>query len=393
MIHYLKVKNFYSIRDEQAVSFISDRSEPYNNSYLESAQEKISKVNMFVGSNASGKTNFLKSFAFIKWLICKSFDIEPDALLPFKNFFENNENTIFEVAFAIKETLYTYKVELTRKKIISEELLSKSLVNERRTTKIIFSRNLDYNKGKYIYKDSNLSFTSYKPEVLDRTNVSLLAIGRQFNDSKSIEIFNYWNNLNTNIQETGYGGNNPLEIMESLASFHIFPDEKVNVEKMLRRFDLGFDSIKFKTEEQDNSVTIQDVVENHNFGDKIYSNDINYSSNGTKRLLLVMRYILASIKSKSPLIMDELEAFLHPDILREIIDMFIDSEVESQLIFSSHSLAIMKKLDKNQIFFAEKNIINGSTEVFKLNDIEGVRTDDNFYNKYIAGAYGAKPRI
>lgn len=64
----------------------------------------------------------------------------------------------------------------------------------------------------------------------------------------------------------------------------------------------------------------------------------------------------------------------------------------AQLILSSQNYSILSVLDKQQITLVEKNK-KGQTEVWRLDDIEGIRADDNFYTKYLAGAYGAIPRI
>ena len=63
----------------------------------------------------------------------------------------------------------------------------------------------------------------------------------------------------------------------------------------------------------------------------------------------------------------------------------------TQLIISSHNYTTLNSLDKQQIFLSEKNT-RGYTEVWRLDEIEGVDSRDNFYTKYLAGAYGAVPR-
>ena len=62
------------------------------------------------------------------------------------------------------------------------------------------------------------------------------------------------------------------------------------------------------------------------------------------------------------------------------------------MLFSTHSHLILSKLDKYQIILVEKNQ-NGVSESWRLDEMSGVRADDNYYSKYIAGAYGAVPRI
>jgi hypothetical protein len=52
----------------------------------------------------------------------------------------------------------------------------------------------------------------------------------------------------------------------------------------------------------------------------------------------------------------------------------------------------MNKLDMHQIFLTQKND-DGESLVYRLNDIEGIRTDENFLAKYMTGAYGAFPKI
>ena len=65
---------------------------------------------------------------------------------------------------------------------------------------------------------------------------------------------------------------------------------------------------------------------------------------------------------------------------------------KAQLIFSSHSFNFMNKLDMHQINLVQKNSKSESL-VYSLNQVEGIRSDDNFLNKYMTGTYGAFPKI
>ena len=62
-----------------------------------------------------------------------------------------------------------------------------------------------------------------------------------------------------------------------------------------------------------------------------------------------------------------------------------------QLIFSTHQYPLLSDRTKTQIFLTEKE--NFETQIFRLDEIEGVRNDENFANKYIAGTYGGTPNI
>src|SRR5699024_1202058 len=94
-------------------------------------------------------------------------------------------------------------------------------------------------------------------------------------------------------------------------------------------------------------------------------------------------------------VIDEMESDLHPHMLAELIDLFISPETNphnAQLIFSTHSHELLNMLLKQQIVLVEKDE-QLNTDAYRLDDVEGVRADDNIYAKYLAGAYGGIPNI
>ena len=64
----------------------------------------------------------------------------------------------------------------------------------------------------------------------------------------------------------------------------------------------------------------------------------------------------------------------------------------AQLIFSTQNYSVMSKLDKQQITLVEK-LKNGFSNTFRLDDINGIRTDENYYLKYLSGEYGGVPNL
>ena len=92
---------------------------------------------------------------------------------------------------------------------------------------------------------------------------------------------------------------------------------------------------------------------------------------------------------------DELEADLHPHLLAPILDLFFSTHTNpknAQLIFTCHSLEILSLLHKSQVVLVEKDK-NCQSEAWRLDEVKGVRSDDNLYAKYMAGAYGAVPEL
>jgi hypothetical protein len=112
-------------------------------------------------------------------------------------------------------------------------------------------------------------------------------------------------------------------------------------------------------------------------------------------LFFALANILNALRYNNVVVVDEIESGLHPEALSKIINYFINENEkgQAQLIFSSHSLDFMRRLDMHQIFLLEKNN-NGESEIMSLNKIKGVvRSDGNFLAKYMSGAYGAFPKI
>ncbi len=52
----------------------------------------------------------------------------------------------------------------------------------------------------------------------------------------------------------------------------------------------------------------------------------------------------------------------------------------------------MHQLHKGQIVLVEKNA-DCESDAWRMDEIKGIRVDENIYAKYMAGVYGAVPRL
>ena len=94
--------------------------------------------------------------------------------------------------------------------------------------------------------------------------------------------------------------------------------------------------------------------------------------------------------------MDEFETSIHPLLLKKIVTMFLDDEINrngAQLIFATHSTSLLDRdlFRRDQIWFTEKKG-DGSTDLYSLADFD-VRKDANFEKGYLQGRYGAIPYL
>ena len=95
------------------------------------------------------------------------------------------------------------------------------------------------------------------------------------------------------------------------------------------------------------------------------------------------------------LVIDELDNDLHPHLVPQLLQWFEFDETnphQAQLIFTCHTPEVLNLLQKHQVYLVEKQ--NQYSEAWRADDIKGlIRSDDNLYAKYMAGALGATPNF
>jgi hypothetical protein len=403
MIHSFSCKNFYSFKDLVTVNFIVNKHAPKSNGYFKDKSGTIlSKTETVIGSNASGKTNLLKALPFMKWLVLESFNLDPSspiAVQPFK-FGKNKENpTELSAEFEIDGTIYLYKFSLIPERILTEQLFFKNKTKEKNTYKTAFSREWDKSSEKYKFNGKNFKFPKDFDKAL-RKNTSVIGSAIRFNHIPSQKIANFWSHIETNVIETGWIGdymsaNSNINFIDALNFFSENETLKKEAEKLLANFDLGLDSFDIKKEKKDDEHIYIEAKVAHIFNGVKHYLDMKYESSGTRQLFALLKSILLVLNRGGVVVLDEIDVNLHSEIVTALLDLFVQPETNpnnAQLIFSTHSHLVLNKLNKYQIILVEKNK-EGISESWRLDEMSGVRSDDNYYLKYITGAYGAFPNI
>jgi AAA15 family ATPase/GTPase len=80
-----------------------------------------------------------------------------------------------------------------------------------------------------------------------------------------------------------------------------------------------------------------------------------------------------------------------------LLMIFHSEEVNTknaQLIFTTHDVSLLDRdlIRRDQVWIAEKNN-KGQTEIFSLQDFDGLREDSPFEKWYLAGKFGGLPKI
>ena len=133
---------------------------------------------------------------------------------------------------------------------------------------------------------------------------------------------------------------------------------------------------------------------------KLYELPFDDESDGTKKLIAALPVILLALEEGRLVIIDELDAKLHPKLLRYVISFFKNRRLNAkgaQLLFTSHDMTTMRNtvFRRDEIWFAASDE-NHESEIYSLYEI---RREDNerinntaaYDKQYLEGRYGADP--
>ena len=183
------------------------------------------------------------------------------------------------------------------------------------------------------------------------------------------------------------------------AEHQIMLGEDADIQKRILRFlnDMDIDISGYRYDEEDEQLYIIRNIHGENF-------ELPFSeeSEGTKKLIAALPVILVALLEGRPVIIDELDAKLHPKLLRYIISLFKNKQVNqkgAQLIFTSHDMTTLKNtvFRRDEIWFAALNDTH-SSEIYSLYEIrrednERVNNTAAYDKQYLEGRYGADPYL
>jgi hypothetical protein len=124
-------------------------------------------------------------------------------------------------------------------------------------------------------------------------------------------------------------------------------------------------------------------------------------STGTQQLLDLAVDASSVLRDGGMMAVDEIDASLHPMLTAKLIALFHQDSTNphrSQLIFTSHDAALLgtfdteEILDREEIWFTEK-AKDGTSTLYPLTDFKPRRAGENRQRRYLNGSYGGIPEL
>ena len=397
MLCQFKVKNFKSIRDEVTFDMQAAAISEHEDRIIKDKDEELYlPVSAVYGPNGGGKSNVLEALYSLVTKVLRplyatnnneeiAMKMKKLVIEPFAFDKETrNEPTEFELFF--RTALAEYRYELTvKKEVIEYERLDRIKLETGRKS-ALFERD----ENEIILKGA---FARLKTsDELSDTLPLLSYLGITYSKNEVVQDVLDW--FDEEIDFLNYG--NPMQELQMAVSKS--EDVKRLMLQMIQEMDL--DIVDFRVEEKENDrieVYTKHVVDE-------YEAELNLfvESSGTKKLFGLLPFIAKSLLRGTTLVIDELDAKIHPVLLKYLIMTFSNMEKNkkgAQLIFTSHDLSTMNSevFRRDEIWFVAKgNRQNSklySLVEFKNKKGESVRKDAKFDKQYLEGKYGADPYL
>lgn len=393
MLSQFTFRNFKSYKDETILDLQAISGQEFQDSlHYDGYRHNYLPVSVVYGPNGGGKSNLLDALtSLIKIVTIPILAMRGTinqlsvTLTPF--LFDNtspNEPTEFEIFFQPGDQFeYKYILHYKQGKIIKEELYRHELVNNGRPS-TLFKRD---EKG--ISLGSSINKKSINKDVNEQMPyLSFLAANYKI---ESINNAAHWFEMCTVLNYASAYSDN-IVLWRNDSKF------KHNLITLLNDTGINITDIVAK----DNANQMTTVYFEHTVNASKYQLRIDQESDGTQRLFSILPYVMNALIEGRLLIVDELDAKLHPKLLKYIIMLFKDPQInkkKAQLIFTSHDVSTMKSsvFRTDEIWFAYKKE-DESSDLYSLSELRNesgnrISSHTAFDKQYLEGRYGADPYL
>ena len=415
MIIEFTVGNFLSFYEKRTISFEAQSISELKPNVIKYEKYKLLRSAVIYGANSSGKSNLIKALDRMRENVLQSVklnDLDELDYTPFLLSDESESNpTFFEVIFLDKNNnrlRYGFEYNLTH--IINEWLFDgKTPLFLRTKDGIGVSEKFEEGKGKEKSTNDNRLFISLVAQLGGTLSKQVIEWFNNYNILSGLDHKDYNNFSLRMLHKKLEGSNESLSLFQTLKlGFKevLLAESEFNPLDLPESFPKSLKSKLVKELMGKTTVTLKTV---HNKYDKtghiidtVVLDKEENESEGTNKIMDLSGPIFNTLTLSKLLIIDELDAKLHPLITIHIINLFNNPKTNpnnAQLLFSTHDTNLLSSdlFRRDQIWFTEKDEME-QTDLYSLYDIKlpdgtKVRNDANLEKNYIRGRYGAIPFI
>ena len=426
MLIEFQFKNYRSFRDEAVLSMEATGVGNFKNCLIEYNNRKLLPAAAIYGKNGGGKSNVIRAYwlavQFIRNAQRSQHEKAPIPVVPFMlNDYSKEEPTEFEFVYVIDGIKYNYGFAATKEKIV-REFLYHAPKGQRA---MVFSRE----EQKFTFTEDKLRRNLISETIAP--NQLFFSIACTMNDTACVKAMKWF-------REAIYFSRDYSDIPQQLLEYSNDNGMLKAIASYAQAADLGIEDMQFEfnSKEIDEELNWPDNVPEgiraaltqfmralsessdqaeaklklgevtatslHTGIDKAgkhqqYKLELEDESDGTRKLMALAPAIESALRSGGVLLVDEIEKEMHPMLVNYIIAKFQSKRTNTngaQLIFTTHNTELMNMelLRKDQLYFADKNQADGSSELYSISDFN-TRTTENIRKGYLAGKYGATPDI
>ena len=392
MLCQFSFQNYKSYKDETTLDFQAASLPEFKDSLItyDKASELL-PVSAVYGPNGGGKTNLLQALSCVISIVVNPVNElgknrqelilqQKNRVVPFAfDEVSANEPTAFRLFFRNGANEYCYFISVKADEIIQESLSRKKL-------------------------------TGKKPALLFERSQETITLGSSLN-KKSINV-----NINPKLPYLSFLAINYdiPEINEVMSWFEScivrsYADPEIDHQIMLINDESNKNQLIHALNDMDIDIKDyrydadnQQLYMRRSVGEKEYELSFTEESDGTRKLIAALPVILLALREGRLIIIDELDAKLHPKLLRYVIMLFKDKGINrygAQLLFTSHDMYTLKStvFRRDEIWFAAEND-NHESSIFSLHELrnedgERIRNTVSYNKQYLEGRYGADPYL
>ncbi len=405
MLSQFSFSNYKSFKKEAFLDFTAESIKDNLDSLIidKIDGERFLPVIAIYGPNGGGKSTVLEALGYLRAFVLKKIIIsqmdekEPKIDVMIKKFseidFKNKYHKFdskcqytpieFDILFRAKNRQYKYQLSILQNKIIEENLYMQ-IVGEKDAS-IIFERS----ENECVLGED---LEGIAVEKINNTMPLISHVAINYDIESVDEAVSWFMNINF----VDY--DNPIKERQI-----IIPKtnkERAMMFQMLKKMDINISDFRIQ---KDIDGNIENIYTRHTLENgETYEILFEEESSGTRKLFSCLAEIIDCLNEGTLMVADELDAKLHPKLLRYIIELFTNSKSNkngAQLLLTSHEITTMipEVFRRDEIWFCALNPQNASKLYslisFKKENGQKAKNDEVYGKQYLEGRYGADPFI